>query len=78
MKKQIGIVSRLATPSVGLTMISPAAPAADLARDTHPGDLNAYLKFCVYKPGWQRSPSSIDVVTLYFGEVLISAKEDEQ
>lgn len=44
--------------------------------NAYPGDMYAYLKFGVYTPDWLKSPSDIDAVTLYFGEVSVGMKEE--
>lgn len=44
--------------------------------NAYPGDMYAYVKFGVYKPDWLKSPSDIDSVTLYFGEVSVAMKEE--
>ncbi|KVN26091.1 hypothetical protein WT11_30630 [Burkholderia stagnalis] len=43
--------------------------------NAYPGDLYAYLKFGVYKPGWLHEPTDIDFIQLYFGEVSLAAKK---
>ncbi|EDT41383.1 conserved hypothetical protein [Burkholderia ambifaria MEX-5] len=46
--------------------------------NAYPGDVNAYLKFGVYKPGWQTDPSDIDAITLYFGKVAVGDRKARQ
>ncbi|MBR7962168.1 polysaccharide lyase [Burkholderia vietnamiensis] len=43
--------------------------------NAYPGDVSAYLKLGVYKPGWQKDPSDVTVVTLYFGKVAIGDRK---
>ncbi|MGN7979842.1 heparin lyase I family protein [Burkholderia sp. 22313] len=46
--------------------------------NAYPGDVRAYLKFGVYKPDWQKEPSDIDAITLYFGKVVIGDRKSRR
>lgn len=43
--------------------------------NAYPDDAFSYLKFGVYKPGWQDGASDVDSITLYFGELSVSARK---
>ncbi|WP_244139787.1 heparin lyase I family protein [Burkholderia stabilis] len=46
--------------------------------NAYPGDEDAYLKFGVYKPEWLKSPSDVDFISLYFGDVSVDVKKENR
>ncbi|KER74449.1 hypothetical protein HR51_05120 [Burkholderia cepacia] len=42
--------------------------------NAYPDDETAYLKFGVYKPDWQKAPSDIERITLYFSDVRVGER----
>ncbi|WP_133645653.1 heparin lyase I family protein [Paraburkholderia flava] len=44
--------------------------------NAYPDDQRAYLKFGVYKPGWQQSASDVDQITLFYGPISVLERRE--